>query len=64
MAIGKLLNLRECSEITGHTLATWRAWVLRRKVPFHKVGRSVRVAEADLQRIIEQSRVPAREERR
>lgn len=64
MAIGKLLSLRECSELTGHSVATWRAWVLHRKVPFYKVGRSVRVAETDLQHIIEQSRVPAREVRR
>ena len=61
MAIGRLLTLRECSELTGHSVATWRSWVLHRRVPFHKVGRSVRVAETDLQRIIDQSRVPARE---
>jgi excisionase family DNA binding protein len=64
MSIGKLLTLRECSEFTGHSVATWRAWVLHRKVPFYKVGRSVRIAEADLQRIIEQSRIPAKEEQR
>jgi len=64
MAIGKLLTLRECSDLTGHSVATWRAWVLHRRVPFHKVGRSVRVAEMDLAQIIEQARVPAREERR
>jgi excisionase family DNA binding protein len=64
MAIGKLLTLRECSDLTGHSVATWRAWVLHRRVPFYKVGRSVRVAEMDLAQIIEQARVPAREERR
>jgi excisionase family DNA binding protein len=63
MAISKLLTLRECSERTGHRESTWRAWVLHRKVPFHKVGRSVRVAESDLQRLIEQTRIPARGER-
>ena len=63
MAVGKLLSLRECSERTGHRESTWRAWVLHRKVPYFKVGRSVRIAEADLEKLIEQSRVPAREER-
>lgn len=63
MAISRLLTLRECSERTGHRESTWRAWILHRKVPFYKVGRSVRVAESDLQRMIEQARIPAREMR-
>jgi len=63
MSLTKLLTLQECSELTGHKISTWRAWVLHRKVPYHKVGRSVRIAEADLERIIEQSRIPALEER-
>ena len=61
MTNGKLLTVRECSERTGHRESTWRSWVLNRKVPFYKVGRSVRIAEADLERIIEQSLIPARE---
>jgi len=61
MAIGRLLTLKDCSERTGHRESTWRAWVLQRKVPFYKVGRSVRVSEADLERIIEQARVPVEE---
>lgn len=63
MASGKLLTLRECSERTGHRESTWRAWVLHRKVPFYKVGRSVRIAETDLERLLEQARIPAREVR-
>jgi len=61
MAAGKLLTLRECSELTGHRESTWRSWVLHRKVPFYKVGRSVRVSENDLEKLIEESRVPAKE---
>jgi hypothetical protein len=63
MKTGKLLALRECAERSGHRVCTWRAWILRRKVPYYKIGRSVRVAEADLERMIEQARVPAREVR-
>jgi hypothetical protein len=37
--------------------------VLRRKVPYYKVGSSIRVAEEDLERMIEQARIPAREAR-
>ena len=61
---GKLLTLRECSERTGNRESTWRAWILHRRVPFYKVGRSVRIAESDLERMIEQSRIPAREVQR
>ena len=64
MAVGKLLTLQECSERTGHQVSTWRSWVLNRKVPFYKMGRSVRVAETDLEKILEQARIPAREGRR
>jgi excisionase family DNA binding protein len=60
MATGKLLTLRECSERTAHKESTWRAWILNRKVPYFKVGRSVRVAEGDLEQMIEQARIPAR----
>jgi len=63
MATLTLLTLRECSELTGHKESTWRAWVLHRKVSFYKVGRSVRIAETDLERMIEQSRIPVRETR-
>ena len=63
MAVGKLLTLHECSERTGHRESTWRAWVLQRRVPYYKVGRSVRIAESDLERIIEQARVPVQEKR-
>ena len=57
------LTLRECAERTGNRESTWRAWVLRRKVPFYRIGRSIRVKEADLQEWIERGRVPAREVR-
>jgi excisionase family DNA binding protein len=59
IGIGKLLTLRECSERSGLRESTWRAWILHRKVPFYKVGRSVRIAEADLDRLIERAKVPA-----
>jgi excisionase family DNA binding protein len=63
IAVGKLLTLRECAERTGNKVSTWRAWVLRRKVPYYKLSRSIRIAESDLERMIEQARVPPREVR-
>lgn len=63
MTTNRLLTLREASERTGHRECTWRAWVLLRKVPYYKVGRSVRIAERDLEKLIEEARIPAREQR-
>lgn len=40
-----------------------RAWVLHRRVPFYKLGRSVRIAERDLEKLIEEARIPPRERR-
>lgn len=59
----RLLTVKEAAAKTGHKEATWRAWVFLRKVPYHKFGRSIRIAESDLIRMIEESRVPAREPR-
>ena len=61
MGVGKLLTLRECSELTGHRESTWRAWILHRRVPYFKMGRSVRVSEQDVEKLIERARIPARE---
>lgn len=63
MEKGRLLRLSECAERSGHKLSTWRSWILKRAVPYYKIGRSVRVAEADLVKMIEEGRVPAREVR-
>lgn len=57
----RLLTLAEAAEVTGFRLSTWRAWILRRKVPYHRIGRSIRVAESDVVAMIESSRIPARD---
>ena len=61
MTANRLLTLREAAQRTGHRESTWRAWVLHRRVPYFKIGRSVRVAERDVDRLIEEARVPAKE---
>lgn len=59
----RMLSLAQCAERTGMKVSTWRAWVLLRKVPYHKIGRSVRILEDDLNRLIAASRIPAREDK-
>lgn len=59
--VGRLLSLAECAAATGNKVSTWRAWILKRKVPSYRIGRSVRVAKQDLERMVEAGRIPARE---
>lgn len=58
----KLLTLDQCAERIGNKTSTWRAWIMKRKVTYYKVGRSIRVLESDLLKIIEEAKVPAIEQ--
>jgi excisionase family DNA binding protein len=59
--MGALLTLPEASSLLRLKTSTLRAWVLRRKIPYVKVGRLVRVRRADIECLIAASVVPARE---
>jgi len=59
-----LLRFDEAAELLGLKVSTLRAWRLARKLPIVKVGsRSVRIPRSAVRRIIEEGRVPSREER-
>jgi excisionase family DNA binding protein len=60
---GRFLTVKQVSEITGWKESTVRARILRRLIPFYKLGRSVRVSQEDLAHMIETARMPAREPR-
>ena len=59
----RFLTVKQISEVTGWKESTVRARILRRLIPYYKLGRSVRVSEKDLAELIERARVPAREPR-
>jgi excisionase family DNA binding protein len=59
----RLLTVKEVAQIMGWRESTVRAKILRRAIPYYKLGRSVRVSEADLRELIERSFIPAREAR-
>jgi len=61
MAENELLTLAEVGAILKLKTSTMRAWVLRRRIPFCKVGRLVRVRRADVERLIAETLVPPRE---
>lgn len=42
---GKLLTVFEAEERTGRKASTWRRDILERRIPYVKIGRSVRIPE-------------------
>ncbi len=56
----RLLTVSEAAERLGYKESTIRAKILKRQWPFCRVGRSVRLKESFLTRLIEDSEVPAR----
>jgi excisionase family DNA binding protein len=63
MATVKLVTLPEAAERLGVSVKCLRAWVWRRTISYVKVGRSVRIAEETIEKIIQRGTVPALEER-
>ncbi len=55
-----LLTISEAASLLRLKPSTIRAWVLRRKLPYCKVGRLVRIQRADIEGLIAASVVPAR----
>jgi excisionase family DNA binding protein len=61
---GNLLNVKEAAPLLGLKPATLRAWILRRKIEFVRVGRAVRIPAATIAQFIERNTVSAKEPRR
>ncbi len=59
----ELLTIAEASALLRLRPSTLRAWILRRKLPYCKVGRLVRIRRADVEALIADSVVPARADR-
>ena len=60
----RLLTVTESARILNLKPSTLRAWILRRKIPFVKLGgKAVRLREEDLLDLIREGTVPAREQR-
>ena len=57
-----LLTIPETAALLRLKPSTVRAWVLRRKLPYCKVGRLVRIRRSDIEAVIVASSVPARDE--
>ena len=55
-----LLTLAEAAKLLRLKPSTIRAWILRRKLPYCKVGRLVRIRRADVEAFISENIVPVR----
>lgn len=60
MAGDRLLRVEQVAELTGWRPATIRAKILKRELPYVKLGRSVRISESIILRLIAESTIPAR----
>ena len=49
----RLRSLPEAAERLGLSVKCLRGWVWRRKIPYVKVGRAVRISDETIQRIID-----------
>jgi excisionase family DNA binding protein len=59
--LDSLLTLPEAAAVLRLKVSTLRAWLLRRRIPYCKVGRLVRIRRADVDSLVAASVVPARE---
>lgn len=50
--VPKLLSVFEAEQLTGRKASTWRADILKRKIPYVKLGRSVRIPQEAVESLI------------
>ena len=60
---GDLLRIEEAAALLRLRPSTLRAWILRRKLAYCKVGRLVRIRRCDVDALLADSFVPASERR-
>ena len=59
----KLLTLQQCEEMTGRKISTWRKAIAQRRIPFVRLGRSIRVPLEYIQALIDEGwREPVKNE--
>lgn len=58
--MSKLLNIPEFAELLGVTQSCIRRWILERRITVIKIGRLVRIPQAEFDRLIAEGTRPAR----
>jgi excisionase family DNA binding protein len=55
----RLYSVVETADMLGVSVACIREWVWRRKIPVHRVGRHVRIADTTIDKLLTEGYVPA-----
>jgi excisionase family DNA binding protein len=63
MEAKKMLTVADCAGKLGLKEPTIRLWIAKRKIAHVKLGRSVRIPATEVERLIRQNTIPARQER-
>lgn len=58
-----MLSVEEAAQELGLKPSTIRAWILRRRITYVKLNRAVRIPRAEVERIIREGTIPARQMR-
>jgi excisionase family DNA binding protein len=59
----KPLTVGQAADVLNLSQATIRAWLARRKLGYVRLGRAIRIPQTEIQRILSQGMIPAREGR-
>ena len=55
----KLFTVEDAFKRTKVKPRTWRAWILQRKIKVVRIGRTVRIPESEIRRLIAEGTTPA-----
>ena len=58
-----MLRVEEAAQELGLKPSTIRAWILRRRITYVKLNRAVRIPRVEVERIIREGTIPARQVR-
>jgi excisionase family DNA binding protein len=58
----ELVNVSEAARLLGLAQVTVRTWIAQRRIGVVRLGRAVRIPLSEIDRLIERSTIPAREE--
>jgi len=54
--ISRLLTVKQAADIVGVSPRTIRRWIDAKELPFHRLGRQIRIAEDDLAAFLAKNR--------
>jgi excisionase family DNA binding protein len=58
---GKGMNtVKQAADRTALSAACWRRWIAERKISYVRLGRAIRITDAEIERVIASGTVPAR----